>query len=434
MYSDTYTDGAIKKNKSIRNISDSQLYIQIGISLWIIFLVHISHVISFGGVIFPVIIDRASVFCYYTMDLLNIAIPLYLFSHGWRLEKYKVLSFQYYLRYHLKFLIPGLIYIILIFVVKSVDKIEPIAQNNIPLPDDDWSWSVPYRLGLMTVFIYHFIVAIVMYPMVCLIKKNCEYIDNYDEFGYGIVSSSDLFTKLDKDISKNLDINHSNNIDNSSNSNLPFIITNILIYFFIINIFYYFSLGSYLYIIYTCFYSGIFLTYSWRFIQKEISICGVCAFMNIINISLFAYFTSDISSSAFNHGTVFFTTFFLFLVYYFTGFTMAFSDSISRLQEYYLDILLLIPILYNIISIPSRKFMFSPLTFPISFRNSESYKTIISSWIGMIFIISIAFRFFGELSIDRIKKFLIKTPFVLTILTTAILFIYERAAQITIEM
>ncbi|KAJ1608796.1 putative membrane associated protein [Cryptosporidium canis] len=331
MYSDTYTDGTIKKNKSIRNISDSQLYIQIGISLWIIFLVHISHVISFSGVIFPVIIDRASVFCYYTMDLLNVAIPLYLFSHGWRLEKYKVLSFQYYLRYHLKFLIPGLIYIILIFVVKSVDKIEPIAQNNIPLPNDDWSWSVPYRLGLMTVFIYHFIVAIVMYPMVCLIKKNCEYIDNYDEFGYGIVSSSDLFTKLDKDISKNLDINHSNNSNNSS-------------------------------------------------------------------------------------------------------FTMAFSDSISRLQEYYLDILLLIPILYNIISIPSRKFMFSPLSFPISFRNSESYKTIISSWIGMIFIISIVFRFFGEQSIDRIKKNLIKTPFVLTILTTAILFIYERAAQITIEM
>lgn len=434
MYSNAYNEENIQKNKAISNTSDSQLYIQIGISLWIIFFVHCFHIISFNGVIFPVVIDQSSILSYYTVDLLNTAVPLYLFSYGWKLEKIKVLSFQYYLNYHMKFLLPGLLYGILIFVVKNFDKLELITQSRIPIPDEEWSWSVPYRLGMMTIFMYHFLVAIVMYPAICLIKKNCNYRDSYDEYEYGIISSSELFTKIDKGISKSVDVNQNHSYYDSSNSNLPFIISNILIYFFIINIFYYFSLDSHLYIIYTCFYSGILLIYSLRFIQKEITICGTCAFMNIVNILLYTYLTSDTSNTAFNHGTIFFTTFFLFLIYYFTGFTMAFSDSIPRLQEYYLDLLLLIPILYNVISVPNRMFMFSPLIFPISFRHSENYKAIISSWLGIIFTISIVFRLFGKYSIKRIKTILIKTPYLLTILTTAILFVYERAAQITSEI
>lgn len=434
MYSDTYKEEDVQKNKPISNISDSQLYIQIGISLWIILLVHCSHIFSFNGVIFPVIIDEGSVLSYYTVDLLNTAVPLYLFSYGWKIDKIKVLSFQYYLNHHMKFLLPGLLYIILIFVVKNFDKLELTTESSIPIPDEEWSWSIPYRLGLITIFMYHFLVAIVMYPTICLIKKNFNYRDSYDEFEYGIISSSDIFTKVDKNISKSVNVSQSHSYYNSSNSNLPFIISNILIYFFIINVFYYFSLDSHLYIIYTCFYSGIFLIYSLRFIQKEISICGACAFMNIVNISLYTYLTSEISNTAFNHGTICFTTFFLFLIYYFTGFTMAFSDSISRLQEYYLDLLLLIPILYNIISVPNRMFMFSPLIFPVSFRHSENYKAIISSWLGIIFTISIVFRLLGKYSINHIKTILIKTPFILTIITTTIFFIYERAAQITSEI
>ncbi|OII74448.1 uncharacterized protein cubi_00001 [Cryptosporidium ubiquitum] len=436
MYSNMFKKEINQKYELLKDLFEPQLTIQIGISLWIIFLVHCSHAVVFKGVIYPVTIDRSATISYYTVDLLNIAIPLYFFSHGWKLVKIRALSFQYYLNHHIKFLIPGFFYTILVFSIKHFDKLKPITQSSIPVPDKDWSWSEPYRLGLMSIFIYHFLVAMVMYPIICLIKKNYYY-GNCFEYEYEIVSSSDLFTKIDIEISKNIEISKGYNVNqnfnycDSSSSNLPYIISNIIIYFLIINVFFYFSYGSYLYIIYTFFYSSIFLIYSLKFIQKEINISGICVFMNIVYISLYKYFNSEISNSAFNNGTVFFTTFFLFLIYYFTGFTMAFYDSILKLQKYYLDLLLIIPILYNVISIPNRKFTYSPLIFPISVQQGNQFKIVISSWIEIIFTISIVLRFFEKCYIKRVLKVIIKkTPYLLIILITAILFIYERTAQI----
>lgn len=435
MYPNIYREEVTQKNKLLKDFLEPQLTIQIGISLWIIFLVHCSHTIAFNGVIFPVNIDKSSTLKYYTFDLLNTAIPLYLFSHGSKLVKIKVLNFQYYLNHHIKFLLPGIVYAMLIFAIKNFDELNLISKSSIPVPDKDWSWSVPYRLGLMSVFIYHFMVAMVMYPIICLIKKNYNYNENCVEYEYEIISSSDLFTKADKIIPNNIEISKEYGVSqyyyDSSNSNLPYIISNIIIYFLIVNIFYYFSYGSYLYIIYTSFYSSVFLIYSLKFIQKEINIGGICIFMNIVCISIYTYFTSNISNSSFNHGTVFFTTFFLFLIYYFTGFTMAFYDSILKLQKYYLDLLLLIPILYNFISIPDQTFTYSPLIFPISFQQGDQSKIIILSWIGIIFTISLVFRFFGKFSIKRELKIIIKKiPYLLVVLVTTILFIYERATQI----
>ncbi|KAH8582129.1 membrane associated with 11 transmembrane domains regions [Cryptosporidium sp. chipmunk genotype I] len=426
-----------KKDESLEDFLELQLTIQVGISLWTIFLFHCSHTVVFNGVIFPVAIDRGAFLSYYTVDLLNIAVPLYFYSHGWKLVKIGIFNFQYYLNYHMKYLLPGFVYGLLIFIIKNFDKLEPATQSSIPIPDENWSWSVPYRLGLISIFIYHFLVAMVMYPVICIIKKCYNYHESYVEYEYGIISSSDLIARVDKDfseneISKRFALNQNYYINyNSSNSNLPYIISNIIIYFLIINIFFYFSYGAHVYIIYTFFYLSIFLIYSLKFIQKEMSISGICIFMNIAYISLYAYLTSGISKLAFNNGTVFFNTFFLFLIYYFTGFTMAFSDSILRIQKYYLDLLLLIPILYNFLSIPNRTLMYSPLIFPISFQEGDQTRTIISSWIGIIFTISIVFRFFRKCSIKRkVKIILEKIPYILIISVTMILFIYERARQV----
>ncbi|KAL5370238.1 putative membrane associated protein [Cryptosporidium parvum] len=424
-----------KKNESLKDFLESQLTIQIGISLWIIFFFHCSHIVMYNGVIFPVAIDVNATLSYYTVDLLNIAIPLYLYSHGWELVKIRVMNFQYYLNHHLKYLLPGFVYWLLIFVIKNFDKLELSTQSNFSLPNEDWSWSAPYRFGLISIFIYHFLVAMVMYPIICLIKK-CYNCYESCEYEYGIISNSDLITNVDKDFSENeiskrfvasqnIYINYG-----SSNSNLPYIISNIIIYFLIINIFFYFSYSANLYILYTLFYSSIFLIYSLKFIQKEISISGICIFMNIIYISLYKYLTSGIPNSAFNNGAVFFNTFFLFLVYYFTGFTMAFTDSLLKIQKYYLDLLFLLPIIYNFLSIPNRTLMYSPLIFPISFQEGDQTRVIISTWIGIIFTISIVLRFCRKRSIEYTKIIIKKIPYILIISVTVISFIYERARQI----
>ncbi|OLQ15850.1 putative integral membrane protein [Cryptosporidium hominis] len=156
----------------------------------------------YNGVIFPVAIDVNATFSYYTVDLLNIAIPLYLYSHGWELVKIRVMNFQYYLNHHLKYLLPGFVYWLLIFVIKNFDKFELSTQSNFSLPNEDWSWSVPYRFGLISIFIYHFLVAMVMYPIICLIKK-CYNCYESCEYEYGIISNSDLITNVDKGFSEN---------------------------------------------------------------------------------------------------------------------------------------------------------------------------------------------------------------------------------------
>ncbi|KAF7457415.1 putative integral membrane protein [Cryptosporidium felis] len=425
------------------NNTENQFSIQIMISSYIIFIVHCIHYYSFNGVIIPVLIEKDKMLSYYTVGLLNFAIPIYLFSHGWRTKERYVNNFQSHFSLHAKLLFPGVVYGIMVFLVKHFDKQEssPIPYGCISIIGK-WSWLVSYHLGLMTIFMCHFLVAMIMYPITCLMRKNFEGIDEYRDREYALVSSSDLFTNIEEELINNSQVQKTinlvqnyNGLQKSSGNKLPYIISNLLIYFFIINIFYYFSFEANLYILYTFFYSSIFLIYSLRFLNKESNINGVCIFMNILYTSLYVYVNSEISSSSQGHSKLFFTSFFLFLSYYFTGFTMAFSDSRSRVQRYYLDILLLIPIIYSLISFPSQAIQFSPLLFPISVQNGDNLISIISSWIWIVFTTCLIYRYNGNQVFDRKTEFLMNDlPYILTTIVTILSFVYERAAQITIKL
>ena len=391
--------------------------IQIGVSLGFLFIVHCVHYFSFKNTHFPVKINNYDVMKYVDGELINIFVPVYIFSYSTRVREMNFNNFRSYFNYHIKYILPGIIYVSLIFVIKLFDKV----------PQGDFlSCYLPFRFVMIVIFTYQFFIGMMMYPIVSLLNCASEDISSSEYFNSFVnndYSGSEISDKLVNSTSNTFD---SMNRIKGDNSRLVYMISNILIYFFLMNIFYYFSLESELYVIYTVFYVSIFIICSMKYIKK--STLNMIAYTCLVFFFLFIYIYSKVQEIYENDGSMFFISLLVFLSYFFIGYNSEIFNFLYGIKLYHMEIFSLIPIIYERINTEQKNIIFSPFHFPLISRCGEFILKITYSWIVILLALY-------NLNCSRIirpisKKtsyYIENAPYLLILLSTAAFFICERA-------
>ncbi|KAH8740492.1 membrane associated protein [Cryptosporidium ryanae] len=408
----------------------SQITVKKGVSLAILFIIHCLHYCGFKNTPFPIKIDTSDIIKYVNGELFNILIPIYIFSCSSKIREMSFNNFRSYFNYCLKYIVPGIVYVLLAFIIKYLDEI--------PFKKDILSWYLPYRFVMIVAFIYQFFVCMIMYPIVSLLNsvdqenildENIQTNDYFRGFVDGEYQEDDFGGKFVSSI-----VNPFSGLKSKfgvRNSKLAYMISNILVYFFLMNLFYYFSLDSEVYIIYTVFYLSIFIIYSMKHINK--SSLSIVSYTSLVFLFLFLYIQSNIQVLTKDNGSMLFISIFVFLSYFFIGYNCDIFNSMYGTKLYHIELLSLIPVIYERAKTEHKNTIFSPFCFPLVSDNGEFLLKITYSW---IFILLILYNFNGFLmnkSIDRrLLDYIEKIPYILILFSTSAFFIYERASILDI--
>ncbi|KAH7648077.1 membrane associated protein [Cryptosporidium bovis] len=404
--------------------------LQLGTSLGLLFIIHCLHYCSFKTTSFPAKIDKSDIMKYVIGELLNVLIPIYIFSYSSKMRELNFNNFRSYFNYFLKYVIPGIIYVVMAFIIGYLDEI--------PIKKDILSWYLPYRFIMIVIFAYQFVIGVIMYPIVSLLnsadkgnilEENIPSNDYFNRFVDDEYSEPEFSSKFVNSIGN--PFSELKSRLGGRNSKLAYMISNILVYFFFMNIFYYFSLGYELYIIYTTFYVGIFIIYSVKYINK--SPLSTISYTILVFFCLLFYIHSKIQVLNKNNGSMLFVSLFVFLTYFFVGYNGDVFNFIYGIRLYHIELFSLIPIIYERLKTDHKNIVFSPFHFPLFSDNGEFLLKITYSWIA-IFLISYNLNYFQiNRSINRkIFDYIEKIPYILILLSTSIFFIYERASILDI--